>query len=345
MDNAAILGKDQILDLYTRIVGEQGAAKYDRTRGWLRQYHGKLADRRAGERYLRSILNTVRLKPEQLAGKRVLDVGCGFGLTMSSLVWLGADSAHGIDMYRQMVDTVEAYKRDVPRGDRIEVTVGRANAMPYPDDYFDIALTTEALSHFIDPLGCIRETLRVLKPGGMYVITDDNNGANPAVVRENQEVWDRFELGPPTDDIHGHRVKVPYVEKRRRIIAARFPDLEPPVVDRLAQDTAFMDKSAIIEAVERFRAAGVMPGSPYVPGRCPVEPEDGQYIENLIDPLALRKDMEAMGFDVHLEAYFGGASRGGILKAVNGLINRTVPTALALRVSPGFRIWARKRGG
>ena len=76
-----------------------------------------------------------------------------------------------------------------------------------------------------------------------------------------------------------------------------------------------------------------------------MEPEEGQYIENLIDPMELRGRMEAMGFRVRLEAYFGGASRGGWLKAANSLVNQVVPLREALRVSPGFRIWAWKEEG
>ncbi len=345
MDRVMKLDDDRIFELYSAIVGEEGAARYDRTNGWLRQYHGRLARREDAERYLRSIRNTIRLSDAELAGKRVLDVGCGFGLTMSTLVWLGAESADGIDMFRQMTDTVEAYRRDVPAGDRIRVTVGRAHEMPYPDNHFDIALTTEALSHFLDPLGCIGETYRVLKPGGLYIITDDNNGANPAVVRENQEVWDRFELGPATDNIHGHRVREPYVQKRMRIIREAAPELSDREVEQLARGTAFMKKDRILEAVERYRESGEVPDSVYGPGRCPVEPEEGQYIENLINPLELKSQMERMGFRVRLEAYFGGASRGGLLKAANGLINLLAPARATLRFSPGFRIWAWKRGG
>jgi len=344
VDDVMKLQDERIYELYAAIVGEAGAAKYDRTNGWLRQYHGKLARREDAQRYLRSIRNTVRLSDSELAGKRVLDVGCGFGLTMSTLVWLGAESADGIDMFRHMTETVDAYRKDVPAGERIRATVGRANHMPYSDNHFDIALTIEALSHFLDPFGCIRETYRVLKPGGLYIITDDNNGANPAVVKENQEVWDKFELGPPTDDIHGHRVREPYVNRRGRIIREAAPQLSAEEVDRLAKGTAFMKKDQILDSVSRYLETGTMPESFYVPGKCPVEPEEGQYIENLINPVELKCRMEEIGFRVRLEAYFGGASRGGVVKAANRLINMAVPARAALRFSPGFRIWAWKLG-
>ncbi|KPK10604.1 MAG: hypothetical protein AMJ68_08570 [Acidithiobacillales bacterium SG8_45] len=333
---------DEVIDIYQRIVSPDAAKRFDKTNGWFERYNGKLADPEQGRRYLRAIRNTVLIPDRDLQGKKVLDIGCGFGLTCTTLALLGAEEVHGIDMFQEMVDTVNAYLPTLPRHERVHPRVGKAYALPYDDNQFDVALTVEALSHFLKPSECLAEAYRVLKRGGVYIIADDNNGANPSVVQENQEVWDQFENGPPTSDIHGHRVLEAYIDKRKRIIHEAFPTLKQEDVSELARRTAFMTKSDIVSAADAFVNKGALPDSVYGPGRCPVEPEQGQYIENLLNPLVLKSDLERSGFRVKLEAYFGGASRGGLLFLANKLLNLLFPARLLLRYSDGFRIRAYK---
>jgi ubiquinone/menaquinone biosynthesis C-methylase UbiE len=340
--NAKTLTDEEILAVYRQILSPDAVKRYDKANGWFQRYNGALAQPERGRRYLRAIRNSLKLTDAALAGKEVLEVGCGFGLTCMTLALRGAKSVHCLDTFASMIETIEAYLPDVPHRDRIHPRVGRADALPYEDNRFDVILTVEALSHFLNPDKCVAEAYRVLKPGGVYIIADDNNGQNARAVRVNQEVWDRFENGPPTDDIHGHRVLEPYVARRKRIIREVFPALRDDEAEQLAQRTAFMVKREILEACSRYVSDRTLPSSVYRSGMCPVEPETGQYIENLIDPLALKKRMEAMGFRVEVEAYFGGESRGGALYAANNVLNAVVPEPLIFRVSPGFRIRAYK---
>lgn len=333
---------EEVIATYQRIVNPDAAKKFDKTSGWFERYNGKLADPEQGERYLRAIRNTILIPDRDLPGKKVLDIGCGFGLTCSTLAMLGAAEVHGVDMFDEMVDTVKAYLPEIPNHERIHPRTGSAYALPYEDNQFDVALTFEALSHFLNPSDCLAEAYRVLRPGGVYIISDDNNGANPSVVQENQEVWDRFENGPPTNDIHGHRVLEPYVEKRRRIVLEAYPDMKESDADELARRTSFMTKEEVLSAVEQYKQDGTLPESFYGPGKCPIEPEQGQYIENLLNPLVLKDQLEQCGFRVELEAYFGGASRGGALLMANNLLNMLLPARLLLRYSDGFRIRAYK---
>ena len=59
---------------------------------------------------------------------------------------------------------------DMRPGPNVDI-VAMANAIPFPDDTFDVVTCLETLEHDPDPFGSIREMRRVLKPGGALVLT------------------------------------------------------------------------------------------------------------------------------------------------------------------------------
>lgn len=105
-------------------------------------------------------------------GLKVLDVGCGTGITLEQYVDAGCDS-FGVDASDAML--VQARTR---LGDRAELTFGSAEQLAFDDDTFDRVLA----SLFLHELsGDIRDTIfselvRVLSPSGRIVITDFGTG-------------------------------------------------------------------------------------------------------------------------------------------------------------------------
>jgi ubiquinone/menaquinone biosynthesis C-methylase UbiE len=53
----------------------------------------------------------------------------------------------------------------------------RAEALPWPDDFFDLVYSTNVLEHVTDPDQVMRETIRVLKPGGYAQFVFPNYGS------------------------------------------------------------------------------------------------------------------------------------------------------------------------
>jgi SAM-dependent methyltransferase len=95
-------------------------------------------------------------------GQSALDVGCGPGALTGVLVdRLGADSVAAFDPSPPFVAECAAAH---PGAD---VREGRAEAIPFDDDRFDVALAQLVLHFVSDPTAAAVELRRVVRPGGI----------------------------------------------------------------------------------------------------------------------------------------------------------------------------------
>jgi SAM-dependent methyltransferase len=95
------------------------------------------------------------------AGQRALDVGCGPGaLTAVLSDVLGSDRVTAIDPSEPFV---EACARRLPG---VDVRVGSAEALPFPDHSFDVTLSQLVVNFMRDPPVGVGEMRRVTRPGG-----------------------------------------------------------------------------------------------------------------------------------------------------------------------------------
>lgn len=97
-------------------------------------------------------------------GKRLLEVGCGIG---TDLVRFAAGGARvtGIDLAQTAIDL--ARNNFALHGlDAEELRVANGEALPYPDQSFDVVYGHGVVQYTADAAQLIRECHRVLKPGG-----------------------------------------------------------------------------------------------------------------------------------------------------------------------------------
>ena len=104
------------------------------------------------------------------APRRVLDVGCGTGYLLRVLAARcpQATVLAGIDPAASMIEAAEKAADD----GRLRFTVGAAERLPYPDDAFDLVVSTTSFDHWADQREGLGECARVLAPGGHLVLTD-----------------------------------------------------------------------------------------------------------------------------------------------------------------------------
>jgi 2-polyprenyl-6-hydroxyphenyl methylase/3-demethylubiquinone-9 3-methyltransferase len=112
----------------------------------------------------------------RLAGKRVLDVGCGGGILAESMAQRGADVL-GIDLSTKplKVAQLHAMEAGVRTLQYREVAV-EALAAEQPAS-FDVVTCMEMLEHVPDPASVVRACAALVKPGGWVFFSTINRNA------------------------------------------------------------------------------------------------------------------------------------------------------------------------
>ncbi|PSJ59365.1 methyltransferase domain-containing protein [Pseudaminobacter soli (ex Li et al. 2025)] len=108
-----------------------------------------------------------------LAGKRILDVGCGAGGIALHLVEKhGAAHVTGFDIEAPVLAV--ARKRAEQRGlsARTEFVQAPPGPLPFADASFDVVFSKDALLHVPDKQALFSEIFRVLKPGGVFAASN-----------------------------------------------------------------------------------------------------------------------------------------------------------------------------
>lgn len=117
---------------------------------------------------------------EPLAGKRLLEVGSGVGLTVAVARQLLGAEAFGIEPGNDEYEGSLAVSRDLLQEAGIEPGVirrGVGEALPFSDDRFDLVYSSNVLEHVDEPAQVIAEIIRVLKPGGCAQLVVPNYGS------------------------------------------------------------------------------------------------------------------------------------------------------------------------
>jgi len=106
-------------------------------------------------------------------GESVLDVGCGGGVdTMIAATMTGpTGQVMGVDMSSEMVERARQ-NLSLTHLKNVSFQQSSAEDLPFPDQYFDVVISSGVFNLILDKLRALKGVLRVMKPGGRLMMAD-----------------------------------------------------------------------------------------------------------------------------------------------------------------------------
>jgi len=110
--------------------------------------------------------STLRMLPENLAGKDAIELGCGTGYISA---WLARRGARPVGIDNSEAQLATARRLQLEHGIEFPLIHGNAEHVPYPDASFDLAISEYGASIWADPNAWVPEAARLLRPGGRLI--------------------------------------------------------------------------------------------------------------------------------------------------------------------------------
>ncbi len=180
---------------YRKQIGGRTIFWKDKHKPYLSLYRDRLLKRNAA---------IAAALPERV--ERAADLGCGQG-DLSAMLAPRAGLVVGMDLAEVMVRTARENLRDYSN---VHVLCSPAETLPLRGEVLDAILMADVIEHLVGPLSSLRECRRLLRPGGVMIITTPNAPV--------EYFWKRFD----------GTLSAPFRWLRRR---SRKPD--PPVLEHL----------------------------------------------------------------------------------------------------------------
>lgn len=148
------------------------------TRG-VRRLHPANYDRYLGPLFFHHYADDLAARLPVTPGMRVLETACGTGIVTERLA--ARLAGHGSLVATDLNEAMFAHGRTrIQRASRVEWRQADATSLPFPDRSFDAVVCQFGLMFYPDKAAGVREALRALKPGGLYLFN----------------VWDRLDRNP-----------------------------------------------------------------------------------------------------------------------------------------------------
>jgi len=122
-------------------------------------------------------------------GETVVDYGAGTGVyTIGMAAAVPQGRVVAVEALSRLADMLRD-KLTPELADRLEIVETDANAVPLPDGAADRVVMVDVLHHLYDQPGALDEVVRLLRPGGLFLVLDWGDAERP--------------IGPPRDHVLG----------------------------------------------------------------------------------------------------------------------------------------------
>jgi ubiquinone/menaquinone biosynthesis C-methylase UbiE len=132
------------------------ASEYDKSHEFLNSFEGTVPFQMMGE----------------IKGKKILDIGCGTGRITGDLLKRGGEvvaADHSAEMLKLAT-------KKYPAAKTIRADIAK---LPFEDDSFDIVVAMFVVVHLVDLREAFDEVYRVLKNGGIFILSNINQKKAP----------------------------------------------------------------------------------------------------------------------------------------------------------------------
>lgn len=114
------------------------------------------------------------LSPYARQNKLLLDAGCGGGIISTSYAMMGGWIV-GVDIGSGFIEKSKSKSKKLGLNNKAKFLVGDITNLSFlRDNTFDVVLCSEVLEHLLKPYKALREFKRVLKTGGILILTTPN---------------------------------------------------------------------------------------------------------------------------------------------------------------------------
>lgn len=105
---------------------------------------------------------------------KILDVGCGDGQYYAKYIIPFAHEYIGLDISYEAIEKFNELKKEFPNVNVKGITHDVNKEFPFEKNYFDVVLWIENAEHLVFPLDTLKHIEKVLKPGGILIMTVPN---------------------------------------------------------------------------------------------------------------------------------------------------------------------------
>jgi SAM-dependent methyltransferase len=270
-------------------------------------------------------------------GKDVLDLGAGFGIEALLVAIYGARRVVATEIDRDMV-AVGTYLAGAvdPPVTHFDSRYGDGIGMDFPAESFDGVMANCVISHVRDLEGFLREAHRLLRPGGVFFLSDENNSLYLPARGRRRRGWRDMEREPDG----------PYFAARRAMIKAAFPSLSGNQLEEATRVTRGLWGDAVAAGVRTFLERGAI-GERDRPAFRYRDPRDGQYPERELNPFWMMERFREAGLVPELlPAFFSRGIEVHPRQAIKDFLRFFCSRwpALSVYVWPIMRLRGRKAG-